>query len=78
MSELVNPPVVIRYRNFWYCVPGAQRLRKIQPLMLWHGSTNWHPEPQWLLTAIDLDDPGKPMKDFAMSGILEWGVKEGS
>jgi hypothetical protein len=34
---------------------GEWSMRRIQPVRLWVGSTDWHPEPGLLLEAIDLD-----------------------
>lgn len=59
--------VVIDYTNW----RGKRSLRKIEPLDLYRGANEWHPEPQWLLNAIDLNDAGK-IKSFAMSGIHSW------
>jgi predicted DNA-binding transcriptional regulator YafY len=44
--------------------------RRIQPLRIWFGSTEWHPEPQWLMSATDLDKGA--VRDFAMQDIREW------
>lgn len=43
----------------------------IVPGPLWFGSTEEHPDRQWLLTA-DERDTGK-RRDFAFSGIKAWG-----
>lgn len=56
-------PVKVRYTNW----RGETAERKIQPLYLWFGSTEWHPEPQWLITARDLDKGVE--RDFALSGF---------
>jgi hypothetical protein len=37
------------------------------PLGVWHGSTEWHPGPQWLLRAID--EQGRT-RDFALCNFL--------
>lgn len=44
-------PVVIRYRNHRDEVAD----RRILPRRIWFGSTDWHPEPQWLMDATDVD-----------------------
>ena len=62
-------PVPIIYRNW----RGEVAERRIVPAGWWHGSTEWHPEPQWLMTA-DEPDNGK-RRDFAASGILAWGAE---
>lgn len=59
--------VRIDYTNF----KGRRSWRRIEPLTIYRGQNSWHPELQWLLDAIDLDD-SKKVKSFAMSGIHEW------
>ncbi len=34
---------------------GEKSRRRIRPTSLWYGTTEWHPTPQWLLEAHDLD-----------------------
>lgn len=63
--------VPILYTNY----RGETGVRRIVPGPLWFGSTEWHPEPQWLLTA-DEPDTGK-RRDFALSGIIAWGADRG-
>ncbi len=67
--------VQILYTNW----RGETALRKIVP---WtasgrapfrFGSTDWHPEPQWLLSAIDVEKD--QCRDFALSGIRAWGAE---
>lgn len=60
-------PVVILYRNW----RDETAVRRVVVVRWWFGSTQWHPEPQWLLTA---DEPGTgKRRDFAQAGILAWG-----
>ena len=64
--------VTFLYRNW----RGETRQRTVLPVTIWHGSTIWHPEPQWLLKAIDLET-GED-RDFAMKDIREWqAVQQG-
>ena len=79
MSETVieRIPVPILYTNW----RGETAVRKIVPHTrhpvvsgkpsLWFGSTQWHPEPQWLLTAVDVEKGA--VRDWALSGIKAWG-----
>lgn len=46
---------------------GETRSRKIIPLRLYWGSTEWHPENQWLVRAKDTESGA--IKDFALSGF---------
>lgn len=46
---------------------GETAERKIIPLRIWFGATQWHPEPQWLLAAIDVEKGAE--RDFALRGF---------
>lgn len=56
-------PLTFTYRNY----RGEIALRRVQPLAIRFGSTEWHPEPQWLLRAFDLDKGEE--REFAMRDI---------
>lgn len=61
-------PLVVTYTNW----RGETAKRTIQPIAVWFGSTEWHPEPQWFLRAAD---HGKvAARDFALSdfGLKGW------
>jgi hypothetical protein len=64
-----NPPrpVTIRYTNH----RGETANRRIVPVGIRFGTTEWHTEPQWLLQATDLDRDAT--RTFAMKDIMEWG-----
>lgn len=49
---------------------GEIAVRRVIPVSIWFGSTEYHKEPQWLLTAIDLDKGAR--RDFAMVDIQHW------
>lgn len=49
------------YRNW----RGEVRTRTVAPLVLHFGATEWHPEPGWLLTAIDKETGER--RDFALA-----------
>ncbi len=53
---------------------GEKGWRRIQPLNIWFGSTEWHPERQWLIDAIDLEK--KATRSFALSDIQAWEEPE--
>lgn len=61
-----DKPVTIFYENW----RGEQRYRKIIPHEIWFGTTEWHPDPEWLLTALDVDR--NAIRHFSMKGIREW------
>lgn len=44
---------------------GETRVRRIVPMTLWWGSTEWHPEPQWLITGLDADT--NELRDFSLA-----------
>ena len=55
------PPLRITYRNW----RGEVSERNIVPQSVWFGATEWHPEPQWLLSALDTDKGAA--RDFALA-----------
>ena len=46
---------------------GERRLRRVLPRELWYGATNYHPEPQWFIRAIDLEK--NAVRDFALRDV---------
>ncbi len=60
--------LVIVYTNY----RGEQAERRVIPARIWFGSTDWHPEPQWLLEAFDLDRGAE--RSFAMRDIAIMGA----
>lgn len=64
--ELTAEPVMIGYTNW----RGEYAEREIIPLHVWFGSTDWHPDPQWLLKATDVAKGAE--RDFAVKDI---GIK---
>lgn len=71
MSEPTDAQTVrIRYRNY----RGETSIRHIRPCHIWFGATKWHPKPQWLLDAIDLDKDAE--RSFAMTDILDFDCAE--
>ncbi len=61
-----NKPVQILYTNY----RGETAYRQILPEKIWYGSTEWHPENQWLLDAVDIEKDA--LRNFAMQDIKEW------
>ncbi|SDY71270.1 hypothetical protein SAMN05216554_1258 [Herbiconiux ginsengi] len=58
--------VRIHYTNY----RGVTDWRVIEPEAIWFGSTEWHPEPQWLLDAVDVERGEK--RTFALVDLHEW------
>jgi predicted DNA-binding transcriptional regulator YafY len=70
LSEfIVERSVQIDYTNY----RGERGFRRIYPLRLIYGSNEFHPEPQWMIEAFDVDR-GIP-RTFALEDIHEWNVK---
>lgn len=69
--------VRIDYTNY----RGERRERRIVPIAIRFTANEWHPEPQWLMHAIDIEKAaaGEPAgRDFAMKGIHRWEQETGS
>lgn len=63
-AEIVaSKAITIDYTNH----RGERATRRIVPVYLWWGFTDWHPTEGWLLHAFDLDK--QAYRDFAWSGI---------
>lgn len=58
--------VAILYTNY----RGDTSLRRVLPKKVWFGGTDWHPEPQWLLDAEDVDRGVD--RTFALKDIRAW------
>lgn len=58
--------VSIRYTNY----RGETADRRIVPLRIRFAATDWHPEEQWLLDAIDVDKGAE--RSFALRDIHSW------
>lgn len=58
--------VGIVYTNY----RGETARRKIIPQRLWFGATQWHPDEQWLLDAIDVEK--KAPRSFALRDIKSY------
>lgn len=66
----MTEPLTINYRNY----RGEIAQRRIIPYSIRYGTTEWHPEPGWLLKAWDFDKQAE--REFAMKDInlpiVEW------
>jgi predicted DNA-binding transcriptional regulator YafY len=58
--------IEILYTNY----RGETSRRRIVPASLRFGSTEFHPEPQWLLEAFDVERAAD--RTFAMRDVQEW------
>jgi predicted DNA-binding transcriptional regulator YafY len=60
--------VRVLYTNY----RGETAFRTIVPERLFFGSTEWHPEPQWLIEALDVEKGQN--RTFAMKDVRAWIV----
>lgn len=49
---------------------GVRSTRRVQPIEIRFGKTEWHNNPQWLLKAFDLDK--NAVREFAIKDIVTW------
>lgn len=66
MASPVHMEVEIDYTNH----RGERGVRRIKPLQMLFGHSQWHQGPQWLLDAMDLDKNAP--RTFAMKDIHGW------
>lgn len=64
----IKPGTVVEivYTNY----RGETSVRRIVPASLRYGATEYHPEPQWLLDAYDLEKAAN--RTFAMQDVHAW------
>lgn len=65
MTE-ASESVRIVYTNY----RGETAIRTVVPRLIQFAATEWHPEPQWLLVAFDLEKQAE--RSFAMKDIRAW------
>jgi predicted DNA-binding transcriptional regulator YafY len=63
---------VERVSIFYVNYKGERDTRLINPISLYFGSTDYHPEKQWILHAWDYDR--RDFREFAMKDIKQWMV----
>lgn len=61
-----TPPLEFEYVNW----EGEKASRKVKPIEIWYGKTEWHPEEQWLLRAIDVEKDAE--RNFALKDIIKF------
>jgi len=49
---------------------GETSFRRVLPISIRFGTSEWHPKPQWIMKSLDLVK--KADREFAMNGISEW------
>ena len=63
--SVVTRRITFDYMNW----RGKLEARTVAPTDVWFGSTEWHPEPQWFMNAVDIEK--NVMRDFAMRDMKE-------
>lgn len=63
MADYTDPPLCFMYTNW----RGERRARQARPIRVYYGATQWHPRPQWLMEAIDVDTG--EVRTFAMEDM---------
>jgi hypothetical protein len=66
MNSAPSDKVVIDYTNYH----GVRSFRHVQIVRVYYGSTEYHPEKQWLMEAKDLNK--NEMRTFAIKDIHMW------
>lgn len=73
-AQISNPisknaqPINMRYKNW----RGEVAVRTVIPQRIYWGSTEWHPNEQWLLEVLEVDK--QVTRVFAVADIQEWFV----
>ncbi len=62
-QESFNKLIMVKYTNW----RGETSLRKILPIRIWYGATEWHPQSQWFMDAYDTDK--EALRSFALKDI---------
>lgn len=62
----INSVQKVEYTNW----KGNKRVRTIKPLEIFFGATEYHPEPQWLVRAVDVEEG--ELRDFALKDMTPW------
>lgn len=66
MGKNQKAQVTFSYKNY----KGVTAFRHVEPLNIYFGSTEYHPEPQWLLYGFDIEK--QEWRTFAMKDITQW------
>ena len=64
---MIDPEAVrFEYMNY----RGVVSTRVVKPIRIWFGSNQYHPHPQWIMRALDLERNVE--RDFALRDISNW------
>jgi predicted DNA-binding transcriptional regulator YafY len=59
-------PLSFEYTNW----EGEEAVRKVVPIKIWYGKTEFHPKEQWFLKAMDIEKNEE--RDFAVKDIIKF------
>lgn len=71
MQAELKPEKIVKFKYKNY--RGEVAWRSVEPIEIRFGSTDWHPEPQWLLRALDVEKNAE--REFAIKDIEVWTVE---
>jgi predicted DNA-binding transcriptional regulator YafY len=60
------PPLFFKYTNW----EGKTAIRKVIPIKLWYGHTDYHKNDTWLLKATDVEKNAE--RDFSVNDIHQF------
>jgi hypothetical protein len=66
MQYAAEQVITVRYKNY----RGEIAVRKIVPVKMWFGKTEYHPHEQWIMTVWDCEKAA--YRDYALQDILEF------
>ena len=66
MDTVFSPVLQFKYTNY----KSETNNRKVIPYKIWFGSTEFHPEKQWLLHAYDIEKCAE--RNFALRDIIKF------
>ena len=61
-----NHPLCFEYKNW----QNQTAIRRVNPIQIWYGKTEFHPTDQWFIKATDLDKQVE--RDFAVNDIIRF------
>ena len=64
--ESKAPPLRFEYKNW----QGQTAIRTVMPIGVWYGKTEFHPEEQYFLKAMDVDKGEE--RNFAVKDIIRF------
>lgn len=65
-DKILENPIVFEYKNW----KGALSTRKIIPIKIWYGESDYHASAQWFIRALDIEK--QENRDFAIQNIIKY------